>query len=552
MKSLAACLIALGLWFTPWPAFTAGVADLREDSAAYRMRMCELVLWSGESPLRDGMLDLNAGADVPYGAFAPAATAFALARLLPAEAIHIENGVLDEDALARGARRLLLVQSWIAAAALCFAGARLARGAGESALPGRSRFTLALVAAAAWSAVALWPHSEVGSVSAAPWGLMLCPIVLAGAAWLRRPRDLGDQIGVAIGLGFLAGLALANDPFAWPTLIAPLVALGLVARQEQSPAPRNALRTAIFFVATTLIVSMLRTPWPVSATPWPELGFLPSSAGLRLQELSLDVACVALIAWLLFVAPAHTGRGVLAVVLVLCFALRTIDTRFELAPMAPAGVAAVWCAQWLWFEGERRLARRVLLLCSAAGLAIALGFGARDVRGSASTHVLRELRQATAPSGAWNHPMARQQYAILANPRAAGSIVFHARRPVVGGLLPGAQISDSARQAAAVLLAETTESMAQRAIELGAGYVVVERRDLEHIAKLRELAGRRPDDQESAGSALRQMLTENVAEGFVLLRRVPNAVADDGPAELAVWRTKLRVPERGVPTMGAR
>ncbi|MEO6709900.1 MAG: hypothetical protein ABI054_00995, partial [Planctomycetota bacterium] len=175
MKALAAALVAglvaIALWMAPLEYSSRGAAGLRSDEGAYRMRLCELALSTGESVVHDRMLEPRAGADLPYGPFATSASAFLLARLLPRAALDIEHDNLDEDAIADGAARLLLVLAWIAAIAMAWAGRRFL-ASDVSGVRGAS-FVATSIAAISWAGLALAPSMDGGSVRAPVWGLIL-------------------------------------------------------------------------------------------------------------------------------------------------------------------------------------------------------------------------------------------------------------------------------------------------------------------------------------------------------------------------------------------
>ncbi|HUR27111.1 MAG TPA: hypothetical protein VM509_02925, partial [Planctomycetota bacterium] len=156
----AALLVALLLALVPLPFTRGGALAVRSDEGAYRMRMCELALWSGSSATNDRLLEPRAGQAVPYGPFASSASAFVLARTLPRAELDLQAGELDEDALADGAARLFLVLGWIASLALALAGRKFARGNENAAAP--SVLACALPALA-WTILALAPASDGGS-----------------------------------------------------------------------------------------------------------------------------------------------------------------------------------------------------------------------------------------------------------------------------------------------------------------------------------------------------------------------------------------------------
>ncbi len=539
MRGLFAVLIAFALWFVPPPTRFEGAQSLRSAESCYRMRMCELALFTGESPLQDRLLEWRAGEYVPYGALAPAASAFLLGRLVPRVAQAVEQGDLDEDALADGARRLMLVLAWIAALSIMFAASKLRLPGDPTAQAGPWVFACSLGIALVWTALVLAPSVDGGSVRPAVWSLLLCSAVLGGALLLARPHELGDLIGLAIGVGVLAGLALANDPFAWNTVLAPLCALGLAARERPKNLRRDSLRAAIFFSATTLIVSLVRTPWPAGTSPWPRFELAWAAPSLSSAELAIDALCLAAIAWLLLRARDCTQRRTLSVVLVLGFVLRMIDARFAAAPLAAAGCALVCWTQALASDGERSPVRRALPIAAAAAMLVAIAWNDNAPYTTASIRALRELRQTTPSGGAWNHPLARQEYGILANPEFGGMIAFHARRASCGALLPGATASEAARSTAGALLCKSIEELAARARELGAAYVIVTRRDLERPAAWLALAGQEAatSDGVVAGTGvLPELLARTELAGFELLRRVAAPGDPEGPAELAVWR----------------
>ena len=209
----------------------------------------------------------------------------------------------------------------------------------------------------------------------------------------------------------------------------------------------------------------------------------------------------------------------------------------------------------MWLNGDHRRLRRALSLGACAVVVLVVSFDHGDPYSPDSIQALRELRQATPSSGAWNHPGAPQDYAILANPRAAGAIVFHARRPVCGALLPGAPPSAAARQVADVLLCESVEELVVRARTLAAAYMIVTRRDLEQLGALLSLAGRSaPETEPTHGSALaiRQLLVLTEIPGLELVRRAPSRSQVDGIADLAVWRSTTSVSAPEPASMRAR
>ena len=541
-----AILVAIGLWCAPWSWTNRGACGVRSDEGAYRTRLCELALWSGESALHDRMLEPRAGQDVPYGLFAPAASAFVLARTLPRAALDIENGVLDEDELANGAARLFLVIAWIGLLSLAFVGRQFVASAEKTAPTSIASGAGAWIAALAWTSLALAPSIDGGSVRAPVWGLILGALNLWGATKLARPRELIDQLGIAIGVGVITGIALLNDPFAWPALLAPLLALWLSVRGLEKRVRLDALRCGMFFIASALAVFGLRTRWPQGASPWPHFESAWQIHSGVIADPFILGACVLLGAWLLFTARASVERRALCAVLVTSLVLRAIDPRFAAAPLAPAGCAFVAWAISMWRAESDRALRRALSGAVALVLCLGAVFSDTAQYSKEAIEALRELRDSTPSSGAWNHPAAPQSYGIQANPRAAGVIAFHARRPVCGALLPGADVTDAARAAADALLSDSAEALACRASDLNAPYVIVTDRDEYRITDLWRCAGR-PADQASGfavhGSVLHQLLKADKIPGFELMLRVPAVLGrdplfDENPAlaEIAIWR----------------
>ena len=468
LAAACAILIALALWLTPFSLSTRGAVGLCSDEGAYRMRMCELALWSGETVQHDRLLEPRAGQDIPYGLFAPAISAFVLARTLPRGTLDIEHGQLDEDVLVDGAARLGLIMGWAAVLALAFVGRKFSASHAAAASKSYAAIATTMFAAVAWTALALAPSMDGGSVRAPVWGLILGALNLWGAAKLARPRDLMDQLGIAIAVGVITGVALLNEPFAWPGLLAPLIALWFGVRGAEKKGRRDALRCGIFFVASALAVFGLRSSWPAGATPLPQFDPAWQLASGVVAEPCIFGAGLLLAAWLVLSAHASAERRALCVVLLASLVLRGMDPRFAAAPLAPAGCAFVCFATSMVSEASNRRLWRA----TPIGIAMLLLFAAFS---SDSAHfsepaiaALRELRESTPSSGAWNHPAAAQSYAILANPRAAGSILFHARRAVCGALLPGQDCSPAARAAADALSCDSTAELLTRAEELHA------------------------------------------------------------------------------------
>ncbi|HTF89481.1 MAG TPA: hypothetical protein VK843_13800 [Planctomycetota bacterium] len=558
-SALVAILVAIALWMAPLESSSRGAAGLRSDEGAYRMRLCELALTSGESLVHDRMLEPRAGVDLPYGPFATSASAFVLGRLLPRAALDVEQDNFDEDALADGAARLMLVLAWFAAIAMAWAGRRFL--ASEVAGARGWAFVGTSIAALAWAALALAPSMDGGSVRAPVWGLILVSINLGGAAALARPRELIDQLGIAIGVGAISGIALLNDPFVWPALLAPVFSLWLCVRGGEKRARRDALRSGIFFVASTLAVFGLRSTWPAGASPWPRFGPDWQLHSGVIADPCIQGMCILMIAWLVFAGRKSLACRALCAVLVASFVLRVIDPRFAAAPLAPAGCAFVAWADWLFAAETDRLFRRALgvgfagLLCFAAALSEDSTYSKQMIQ------TLRELRTATVSSGAWNHPGAAQSYSILANPRAAGVIVFHARRPVCGGLLPGADVTPSARAAALAMLRWTQEDLLARMTELNALYVIATKRDGDRIEDLERVAAwpmPSPDHSivgsggDRSGEKGVDLLGADPIPGFELVRRVPAELDSWEHTEIAIWRLVAPLRESHPATLRAR
>jgi hypothetical protein len=525
-----------------------GAARVRSEAGAYRMRLCELALWTGESARSDRMLELRHGQDVPYGSFAPAASAFVLARSLPQGTLDLERGSLDEDALERGARALGIALGGWCALLLCMAAARFSA-------PNRaaSEWIVAWLGALSWCAFALLPSSDGGAVRHEVWSLGLGAIVLAAAAVLSRPRGLLDTLGLSIGAGFIAGLALCNDPFAWPLLLAPLLAFVLAGRGPVPSPWRDRLRGAMFFAVTAAFVAAQGRAWPAGFAPWPS--FEPAWQAGWLGAVWIDAACAGLVAWLVLALPRTVERRLLAILLTLCVVLRAIDPRFAAGVLAPGGCGLVCLVLSLWRAPSGVLPRRALALASCAALLAAALFLPREEHSAELVNALAELRTRTHTSGAWNHAQARQEYALLANPALAGSIVYHARRAVVGALLPGTQPTAAARDAADALLSTSAAQLAARAHQLNTPYVVVARGDLERAERLIALAGRPADDLDSARQAtlvLHPLLEQTQCEGFELLLRMPPESPSGEPATLAVWRLTAPAPQRAPASLRAR
>jgi len=550
LAALLAVLLALGL-YALGARDPEGARGVRSDEGAYRLRLCELALFTGESARSDRMLEPRKAEAVPYGALAPAATAFVLARTLPASALDLEHGALDEHALARGARGLGLALAWLAALGLCFAGLRF------TANPPRDALAAGItgLAALCWTCFALWPVADGGAVRHQVWGLGLGALILALSALLTRPRSLLDQLGLAIGAGVLVGLALCNDPFAWPLLLAPPLAWLLAGRAPDRSPWRDRLRGVLFFTATALFVSGQGGAW--STIPLPLPSFEPGwqvRAGAW-YELGLDLASLGLAAWLVLAAPRGAQRQLLALLLVASLALRFLDPRFSSARLAPAGCAFVALLASSWQSASPSLARRGAALAACALLALLAFRAPQGERDAAVVDALRELRTLTRSSGAWNHALARQEYALLANPDFAGAIAFHARRPVAGALLPGAQPSAAARSAAEALLCASPAELAAQAHALNTPYVLVGSSDWQRLEELLALSGRRARDftpQRAQELMLRQLLLQAELEGFELLHRVPDARSPELPARLAVWRLTAPAAHRAPATMRAR
>jgi hypothetical protein len=554
-----ASLVAIGLWLAPTSFAAKDSQDIRSDEGAYRMRMCELALFSGESAQRDRMLEPRAGQAVPYGPFAPAASAFVLARALPRETFDIEHGTLDEDAFAGGARRLFLVLAWIGVLALAFIGQKIAENAQQRERPRDWSLAVPWIAALAWTMLALAPSTDGGSVRAPVWGLILGAINLWGAVKLARPGELIDQVGIAIGVGAITGLALLNDPFAWPGLLAPAIGLWLSVRGAEKSVRRDALRCGMFFVASTLAVFGLSSTWPGGASPWPQFAAEWQVHSGVIADPCIQGVSLMLIGWLVFAAPAGAARRALCAVLVASLVLRTIDPRFAAAPLAPAGCAFVAWATTICRAETGRAPR----IAATAGLALLLVLGASfsdcAQYSDEAIESLRELRESTPSSGAWNHAAAPQSYALLANPGSAGAIAFHARRPSCGARLPGADVTPAVRAAVDALLCDSTVELAARASALNAPYVIATERDVGPFMDLSRIAGRpegagrpatRSDDP--TGGVMSRLLVEDEVPGLELIRRVPKTLGSGELAEIAIWRVVAPAHELPAAIMRAR
>ena len=553
MRGLAALVVVLlgASWYVFASQHSGTASSVRSDEGAYRTRLCELALWTGESARTDRLLEPREAQAVPYGSFAPAATAFVLGRTLPRAALDLQHGELDEDALVRGARGLWFCLAWFVSFALALAGVRFAAFAPK----GVAGASIAWLAAVAWTAFGLLPLADGGSVRHEVWGLGLGAASLAACAQLSRPCSLLDQLGLAVGTGVLAGLAQCNDPFAWPLILAVLLAWWLAGGAQERPPWRARLRGAIYFLATALFVAGQGRAWSTGSWPWPDFdpGWQARSDGWG--EAWIDVALVALVAWLVLAAPRGAQNKLLGVFLIAACVLRLCDARFASAPLAPAGCAFVACIVSLWQSGGATFARRAAALIACALLAGLAFRGTQGERDGAVVDALRSLRTLTRSSGAWNHGQARQEYALLANPGLAGSIAFHARRPVAGAVLPGAQPNATARSAADALLGSSPAELAARAHELNTPYLVVTRDDLERLGDLLALSGRRVSDfapERAQQLVLHHLLHRREVPGFELLLRVPEPRMDGAPAKLALWRLTAPGPERAPASLRAR
>jgi hypothetical protein len=242
-----------------------------------------------------------------------------------------------------------------------------------------SEWIVAWLGALSWCAFALLPSSDGGAVRHEVWSLGLGAIVLAAAAVLSRPRGLLDTLGLSIGAGFIAGLALCNDPFAWPLLLAPLLAFVLAGRGPVPSPWRDRLRGAMFFAVTAAFVAAQGRAWPAGFAPWPS--FEPAWQAGWLGAVWIDAACAGLVAWLVLALPRTVERRLLAILLTLCVVLRAIDPRFAAGVLAPGGCGLVCLVLSLWRAPSGVLPRRALALASCAALlAAAEPAGHRDPR----------------------------------------------------------------------------------------------------------------------------------------------------------------------------
>lgn len=442
-----------------------GAEAIRTSEGAYRMRLCELALATGDVPRRDTLLEAPGGAHQPYGVFAPAATAFVLARVLDADALSVRTGEFDEDALARGSQSLAVV---LAALGLCLMAWAAARERGTTFRhDGWSSCAVLCV-----GALALFPESDAGAVRAPFWGLGACALVFGLGA--RRSASRGPGLGQAFVCGLCAGIGMAIDPFLWPALFAP--ALADVWRALRPAASRSDERRALFgrivlFAVAAALVIGSRAAWPTGSSPQPrfEPAWLPGHA---------SAATSALLAWAiaLLVLQRRVARGAerdsafleRAWPLALAAILAAIDTRF--APALAASVAWLSAAWLPRLVSHTALARAQFALLLVASLGCA--WLEREPRLAPSqVAALRELRSALPSTGAWNHPFALHERGTLVPPELAGAFVFHARRATVAARIPGADPSERSRVAARAFASASAVDLAAAARELGAAQV---------------------------------------------------------------------------------
>lgn len=442
-----------------------GAETIRSSQGAYRMRLCELALATGEVPRRDSLLQAPGGVDQPYGVFAPAATAFVLARVLDADALAVRTGEFDEDALARGSRRLAIVLSVLSLGLLLWAAARERRA--PLTIDGWS-----LCAALNVGALALFPTADAGAVRAPFWGLGACAVIFGLGAGRSASRAAG--LGQAFVCGLCAGIGMAIDPFLWPALFAPALAdvWRVLRPSARHPDERRALlgRIVVFAVAAALVVGS-RAAWPAGSSPGPrfEPSWPPGAPSVAI--LALLAWTIALLAFQRRAARVETQDASFlerAWPLALAAILAAIDARF--APALAAWVAWL-AAAWLPRIAKRGAIARALF---ASLLFVSLGCAwiAREPRLEPSqVAALRELRSALPSTGAWNHPFALHAGGVLVPPALAGAFVFHARRATVAAQLPSADPDERARVATRAFASAKGADLAAAARELAAAWV---------------------------------------------------------------------------------
>lgn len=410
-------------------------AGLGDAESAYRLRLVELVLATGEAPRRDNFLEPSGSREVPWPPLVHSALGTLAARLLPGEPSAVElNGYREAD-LERFALRVGPLLGACAALAAALFGAALV----ERQLRERGAALAALAYALFPLAIA---RESAGSLHAHPWIAALGFVQLAFFAIALRAAERVDVTIGSLVCGLCAGLAQLAGPEAWPLSASILTVMAALALRRPRAERRDAWRPVMLYLASALAVFVLPDPGDAAARLLPDFSrgadgwpaCSPGSVGVLLAALLLGGSA----AWR---GRSDPVRAALLGAAFTSLACALFDRRF-FAPLSVSVIGlCVAGASGAWLHARPARLRIGSALGGALLLASAAAWwgtrAAAELPQEALPSALRWLRERSSSPGAFNHPDAQQAWRVAAPPALAGSVALHARRGVLAATFEG-------------------------------------------------------------------------------------------------------------------
>lgn len=412
-------------------------AALDDAESSYRLRAVELTLASGRAPRSDAYLgpddpELAPGVfpPLPFPPLVHAGLALIAKHALGDDAGPRELGGIEEPALEAACAQVPPVLGMFAVAAAFAACAALASG------PRRAWGAIAAAALIALTPTAI-AGEALGSLRAQPWIEIASFGALAGIAFALRAREQVDTTLGSMFAGVGSALALLAGFEAWPLPVAILGVLIALALRRPRAQARDAWRAVTLFTAVTAAIVAIAEPGGSFAFAAPDF-----SGGLQLPQLAFAGAGLPF-AWIaLFPRRRDPLHALLLALSFLAFACALFDARFHaLVHVSLAASVALLVGEEASTSarGWNKHARQAL------ALVVVLGAASAWLRGTplepATKHEfvdgLRWLRANSSSPGPFNNADAHQEWRVWSAPALAGSIAYHARRPVLAASIGG-------------------------------------------------------------------------------------------------------------------
>jgi hypothetical protein len=540
-------------------------AIARSDDA-YRMRLVELTLASRRAPAHERFLAHPGGMDVPWPPLYHAALAFAARRVLPASSEDLALGGIDEQDLERLAVRSTPALGLLAVLVVFATVLRLAGSNGAAAAAGvpGSRAALGAILAAAFYALlpGVVEREAFGRVDHHALAAVLALAQLGLVARALHARERSDATLASLLGGLAGGLALLTAPESILTVAACAGVLLVQAARRSGLASRDAWRGAVLYGAAAASLYMIA--WPGSL----RTGLLPDLAAPSvLHGFGHSWTALVLLpaAWLaLWPSGRAPTRALVLSLGALALAGSLVDARFEgqLHVALACTVGLVFADRASTFTASSRRSAWALLAALVAAPAFAGWIERGSPSGSAARiAALRWMREGTPSPAPFNSAAAIPDWGVLSAPDWAGSIAYHARRPVSAARFAGFGGDERSESAARALLFADPQRLLRAMRELDATYVVVGPELLRDLPSLVRQAGYAPGSitGEAVDETLlwRLSIEDGGADAVPGLERVfasqelasSGRAGASGPA-LSIWRRVSDEP--GAPVLRER